>query len=400
MPPSRDFRLLWSASVISQLGDWSARLAIALLVFAQTGRASLVGAAATMFVLPWLGPGQLLASFGDRMDRRRLLVGCDTLRAAVFVLIAAVDLPVGPLFVAIAVAALVDPVFEANRSALIVEVVPHDDYADAIQLSHVADQSAQLGGFALGGVLVALLEPEGTLAANAATFLLSALLISRVRARSSHHDRAVRPSLATAVAFVRSDAIAGIGTAATMIAVFCVAAVETQVAVYGEVVAGLGSAGIGLLAAAVPVGTIIVVGAVSVKGEDLAVLRRGVLAGLVVSALAGVSLAAEPRSPYTFPGFVLVGMALAVAAPANVVVGRRIPGESRAGTFAMLQAAIFVALSTGAAVGGIVSESITPGASAATAMWLLTVGSAVAMIALRTVAERRLGVTAASDHGE
>ena len=73
----RDFRLLWSAQILSELGDWAARVALAVLVHNRTGSKVLTAAVTGVGLLPWIGLGQALAALrrpvpasnGD--DRRR-----------------------------------------------------------------------------------------------------------------------------------------------------------------------------------------------------------------------------------------------------------------------------------------------------------------------------------------
>ena len=75
MTPGRDFRLIWTAGIVSQLGDWSARLALALLVLGRSGKATTVGIVAALFVIPWLGAGQMLTAWSTRFSRR-MVVAC------------------------------------------------------------------------------------------------------------------------------------------------------------------------------------------------------------------------------------------------------------------------------------------------------------------------------------
>ena len=55
------FRRLWLAQLVSELGDWAARLALSYLVYERTGSAALAGIVTAASLIPWLGRGRLLA---------------------------------------------------------------------------------------------------------------------------------------------------------------------------------------------------------------------------------------------------------------------------------------------------------------------------------------------------
>jgi hypothetical protein len=367
--PNRDYRLLVAGGVISQLGDWASRLALAVLVFERTGSATAVGLTAALLVLPWLGPGQWLAARGERLDRRRLLVACDVVRGLLFLVIALGDLPLPAVLSMVAVAATIDPVFEANRAALLVDVVGTDEYADAIQFNHAVDQMAQLVGYGVGGGLIAVLgSASNALAVNGLTFLVSALLLAAVsHRRAAEPDTATAPSLRAAWSFLVSDRLSMLAVVVTVVTVFAVMSVEAQAAVYGSAVAGLSGAGIGLLAATVPAATLVVLTVVRSAGDDRAVLRRGfVVAGLAGALAVGLLAVGDPPG-LAFAGYAAMGGVALYSTFANIVVGRRIPSSVRATTFAVLQATVFIAISTGAVAGGALSDLFSPQAAAAAA---------------------------------
>src|SRR5919106_4289652 len=114
----RDFRLMWSAQIFSELGDWAARVALAVLVFDRTGSKVLTAAVTGIGFLPWVGLGQALAALGDRFPRRTVMVIADGVRAVAFFALTAVE-PVWAMLVLAFVAATATPPFEAARAATI-----------------------------------------------------------------------------------------------------------------------------------------------------------------------------------------------------------------------------------------------------------------------------------------
>ncbi len=391
VPPSRDFRILIAASIASQLGDWAARLALSLLVFARTGDPTTVGIVATVLVLPWLGPGQWLAAQGDRMDRRRLLILCDIVRGAIFLAIGLIELSLPLIILLVAVAATADPVFEANRSALVVDVVPVDDYPAAIQLANALNQAAQLVGFGTGGLLAALLGPSGALALNGGTFLLSALLLSRIKQRSEAQRKAAMPRLSHAWEFLANDKLSLIAVSTTFVTVACAMAIESQAVVYGSNVAGLSAAGTGMLAAVVPAATLLSIVDLNADGNDREVLEHGLSLAFIASLPAAIFLGTGTNTAGAFVGFALVGLVFTFSTAANIAVGRRIPADIRAGTFGVLQALVFLATTLGTALGGISAGHLGSRRAAAAAMLVTSASSLAAVAALnsKTLADDR-----------
>ncbi|GAB2455890.1 MFS transporter [Jatrophihabitans fulvus] len=174
----RTFRVLYAVEAQSIIGDQLARVALSVLVFRRTGSvpATAVTYAAT-FVPAVLG-GFLLARLGDRWPRRAVMIGCDLVRAACFLLMLAVTPWLAGVGALVVLAVAVGPVFSAAQLGLLSTRMDADAFTTANALRLVTSQAAQILGFAFAGALVALLGPSGALAINAATFGISALLVA------------------------------------------------------------------------------------------------------------------------------------------------------------------------------------------------------------------------------
>ncbi len=382
----RDFRLIWSAGIVSQLGDWSARLALALLVLERSGSATTVGIVALLFVAPWLGVGQLLTTWSAHYGRRLVMTSADAFRGLAFVVMGTADLPTVPLLVLVAAAALADPVFEATKSAFVTEIVSREEYSEAIQVTHAANQASSLAGYALGGILVGVFGAETTLTLNGFTFVVSAVLIRSIsRAGIQRADQQAKPSLAAGMSFLRRDPLSAVAFSATVVAVTTAMSVESQVAVYGKLVAGFGDATIGLLSAITPAATLIAVTAMRTSGEDRVLLRRGMLLAGTASGGAAVLLALGVGDVLAFAAFALVGVVFSFVTMTNVVVGRRLPDDNRVSIFSILQTGVFLGLSVGSLLGGVVSEATSPEVAAGAA---LALGAASLLAAIPALSNR------------
>jgi predicted MFS family arabinose efflux permease len=172
-----EFRTLWFAELVSVAGDQLARVGLSVLVYGRTGSPAWAALTYALTFLPALAGGVLLGRLADRHPRRTVMVVCDAARV---VLVAAMALPGVPLPVVcallVAVVLLGTP-HAAAQGALLPEVAPGAALEKALAVRHVTNQAAQVGGFAVGGLLVALLSPAAALGLNAATFAVSALVL-------------------------------------------------------------------------------------------------------------------------------------------------------------------------------------------------------------------------------
>jgi MFS family permease len=80
---NRNFRRLWSAQVVSELGDWFYTLAIYNLLLQLTGRAGSVALALVLQVLPQTLIGPASGVVNDRLRRKRVMIAADLGRMAI-----------------------------------------------------------------------------------------------------------------------------------------------------------------------------------------------------------------------------------------------------------------------------------------------------------------------------
>src|SRR5947209_20490013 len=80
---NRNFRRLWLAQIVSELGDWFYSLAVYSLILELTGSARLVGLAVVMQVLPQTLAAPTAGVVNDRISRKRVMIAADLARAAI-----------------------------------------------------------------------------------------------------------------------------------------------------------------------------------------------------------------------------------------------------------------------------------------------------------------------------
>jgi MFS family permease len=85
----RDFGVYWAAQTLSVAGDSFAYLAVPLLVLDVSGSVALMGLLTGVAGAAAVGTGVFCGVLVDRVDRRRLMIGCDVARMVLYGLIPA-----------------------------------------------------------------------------------------------------------------------------------------------------------------------------------------------------------------------------------------------------------------------------------------------------------------------
>lgn len=180
-----DFRLLFSARVVSLLGDWFSTLATIALLRDVTG--SSPGAIAGMLILkllPIFLAGPVAGVVADRYSRRGIMLLSDLVRVMFVLLLLlapATSHPVGYAYVLITCQVVASAFFEPARAAAVPQLVPDRYLAAANGVGAVAWSVMFTLGAALGGVVTDVFGWRTALTIDAGTYAISALLLLRLR---------------------------------------------------------------------------------------------------------------------------------------------------------------------------------------------------------------------------
>jgi Transmembrane secretion effector len=180
----RDFRRVYIAVSASELGD--ALQYIALMWFAfEAGGPLGVLAVRLADSVPALVFGLHGGLVADRWDRRRVLVTSDLVRAAILVPVAAAgltgELPLWGLVVAAFILTSATSYFDPAYGALLPSLVDRPNVQQANGLVRATAEALSVGGWAVAAGLLAFLPVSAFFALNAATFLVSAIILATVR---------------------------------------------------------------------------------------------------------------------------------------------------------------------------------------------------------------------------
>ncbi|MEV5966500.1 MFS transporter [Kribbella sp. NPDC051952] len=260
-----EFRAMWLAELQSVAGDQLARVALSVLVFNDTGSAALTGLTYALTFVPSLLGGIFLTGLADRFPRRELIFAVDVLRGCLILLVALPVMPFWSLCVLVGIVSLLQPVFKSAQLAVLPDVLGKERFATGMAIRSITIQSAQMAGFAGGGLLIALFNPYVVLALDALTFFGSAILIRiRLTARPAA-DRAAfehtgvrrswRASAGESWGLLFADR--GMRTLVLMLWLMALVAVYEGMAAPYAAVFGGGSVVVGLILAADPFGSVV-----------------------------------------------------------------------------------------------------------------------------------------------
>src|SRR3712207_2570658 len=172
------FLRLWIGQGISFVGDFVSTVALVILVVDLSGDASAVGGLLVARLVPTLA-SPLVGVLADRLDRRAILVASDLARA-ILILAAVFARDLLVLYALVFLMGLARTFFNPTVRAAFPSVVGEGDLTRANSLVGGAFSASIVIGPALGGLLVASLGVEAAFVLDAATYLVSAVLLSRI----------------------------------------------------------------------------------------------------------------------------------------------------------------------------------------------------------------------------
>lgn len=176
------FRALWLSRTISFIGDALGTIALLLYVVGEEGTGVTVAIVflAVDFAPALLSP--LTGTLSDRVDRKRLMIGCDLLQGVIILVIALATLPLPLIFGLVAIRSGLGSLFQPASRSAVPELVPEPDLETANAVIGFGTHGFDLVGPLLGAALLPFLGVRGLLLADAVTFAVSAVLLLRLPA--------------------------------------------------------------------------------------------------------------------------------------------------------------------------------------------------------------------------
>ncbi len=183
-----DFRWLWLAQIVSELGDWFYTVALYSLLLDLTGSAESIGIAIVLQVLPQVLIAPAAGALNDRLSRKKLMIFADVVRFFVVLAMLLIDRAemVWLIYVLLPLETMAWGLFEPGRSAMVPTILPRRHLVRGNALSAATWSFNLAVGATLGGTVAALFGRPTAFVINAFTFLLSAWFISRMRGAEKH----------------------------------------------------------------------------------------------------------------------------------------------------------------------------------------------------------------------
>ncbi|MEU3183492.1 MFS transporter [Streptomyces sp. NPDC006923] len=356
-----DYRLLWSALVLNLLGDGATYAALAWITVERAGAAGL-GVLGVCLTLPVILGGAVVGPLLDRFSRRKLFIYDSVFRGAVVALIPLLAwlgaLEQWHLYSVAVVYGLLKIIPLAGTPAVLPELVPGEKLQAASGLEATAMGAANVVGPALGALLIAAFDAPSVLVLDAVTYLIFALLISRIKAPMGRPEPTGetgtrrKPGWTPVFKLIVRDRFLLVLTLS--FAAFNVSAGALVVALpwLAKFEFDSGPGVLGLMLAVMAAGELIgslVSGAVQTSEKQM--LRIGVLqllSGAVLFLLVPTSL------PWILLGLALNGI---LSAPMTVLGGvvrmTRVPNQMRGRAMTLMRTLMAGALPAGSAVGGV-----------------------------------------------
>jgi len=177
-----NYRFLWLGSVVSQLGDWFNLIASAALVADLTGSGTAISYLFLARFLPLFLLSPIAGVLADRYERRQVMIASDLLRAATVLAFLLIREPgqIWLLYVLTILQFSLSAIFTPARTAVLANVVRRDELVPANALDSLTWSTMLAFGALLGGLVAATLGIAEAFVLDALTFVVSAVLISRI----------------------------------------------------------------------------------------------------------------------------------------------------------------------------------------------------------------------------
>lgn len=336
---NRDFRIFFLGALASNSGNWLQNIAVPYVLYDLTGRSLWVGLASFAQFIPAFALGPAGGSLADRADRRRVLLVCQGLMAvAALALWGAWSLEWREPWLILALTALTG-VFSGlmvpSWQSFVPMLVDRADLPSAITLNSTQFNASRAFGPALAGVLLATSGPGLAFLLNGLSFVAVLAALWMVRPVRSGEvgagDGEESTGFVAALDYLRARTGLVVSIVVAMLVAFFGNPVTQFTVVFAGEVYRAGPRVLGLLAAAVGIGAVLIAPFLSLW--DSTVPRAAVVRlGLPAYALAVVGFGLAPVWPLGLLALLATGAGfLVVVATTNtamqVIVAERMRGR-------------------------------------------------------------------------
>ncbi|MCS6954518.1 MAG: MFS transporter [Bryobacteraceae bacterium] len=369
-----DYRRLWLAQVVSELGDYFNNVAVFALAMERTGSGLVASGVMLARAIPAVAAGPVAGVLLDRFDRKRIMVASDLVRAVVAAaFVSAVAAPGTWLLYPLSAALMfASPFFTSGRNAILPDIASTRELHTANSLTQTTSWATITAGAMLGGLTAAELGYAWAFWFNAASFLVSALLVARIRScrerfplRAHAGVSVLRPwsEYRDGLRYIRSvPLLLGI----TLLHVGWAAgggAAQILFALFGDRVFGRGAAGIGLIWGFAGLGLLVggVLGYTAGKRAGYRGYKRVVTLAYLTHGATYVAFSLAQAFPAALFWIALSRVGMAVCSVLNYTQLLRHTADAfRGRVFATMESARWAVMMLSMAAAGLASEYYSP----------------------------------------
>jgi MFS family permease len=183
-----NFRRLWFAQIISEIGDWLYTVAIYSLLLDLTQSARSVALAVVLQVLPQFFVAPTAGVINDRVSRKQVMIATDLVRAGIVLAMLFVSRAqiVWLIYLLLMLETMMWAFFEPGRSSVVPNITDHKDLVVANGLSSMTWSFNLAVGSALGGAVAAFFGRDTVFIVNCLSFLVSAAFVRSMHFREPH----------------------------------------------------------------------------------------------------------------------------------------------------------------------------------------------------------------------
>jgi MFS family permease len=372
---NRNYKFMWSGQVVSEVGDHYNNVAVFALALANTGSGLVVAGILISRAICAVLAGPIAGVLLDRMDRKRIMIISDLVRAVIAILFI-LGIPQGRtwlLYLLSGALMFASPFFSSGRSSILPTIATKHELHSANSLTQLTQWTTLTLGSFLGGTSVSQFGYKLAFLFNAFSFLFSAWCISRLHVESGFRaerldvsgDKVVRPwhEYTEGLRYMKSSPlILGIGLVAVGWATGGGAA-QILFSVFGEVVFHRGPTGIGIIWGCAGIGLIIGALVAHRIGKTISFenYKRSVSICYVIHGGSYVLFSQAKTFGWALFFIGLSRAAVAVSSVLNVTQQlRHVSNEFRGRVFATIESWNWMTMMLSMAIAGLASTHVSP----------------------------------------
>jgi predicted MFS family arabinose efflux permease len=178
---SRNYKLLWTSFLVSNLGDWTRKIALPVIILEKTGSPYHMASLYGVSFLPWVVFSLFGGVIADRFSKTKI-VACGHFISLIFLFllireIGQASVNMALVYIVTFLLSSVEPLVHPSFQSLLPQLVEARDLPRANAALQTVDNTLSLIGPMAGGSLLLILSGEHSLWINAVSFLFAGIII-------------------------------------------------------------------------------------------------------------------------------------------------------------------------------------------------------------------------------